>query len=104
MYTSSQVLPLVLVGYEVDGQFFYVYQETPMPTELDELDIRLKSLSMFGQNNATWSISKGWNPWVNHLHMTSLCDHCNLATNAHYSQYSAQSPLGLFNVIWRGVV
>ena len=40
MYTSSKVLPLVLVGYEVDGQFFYVYQETPMPTELDELDIR----------------------------------------------------------------
>ena len=40
MYTSAHALPLTLVGYEVDGQFFYVYQETPMPSDLVELDIR----------------------------------------------------------------
>lgn len=40
MYTDTKPLPLVLVGYEVDGRFFYVYQEAPKPNDLTELDIR----------------------------------------------------------------
>lgn len=36
---KGQVLPLNLVGYEVEGKFFWVYQETVQPPELEGLKI-----------------------------------------------------------------
>jgi hypothetical protein len=37
-------LPLKLVGYELDGKFFWVYQETQQPTKLTDLIIRHDAL------------------------------------------------------------
>ena len=35
----SETLPLDTVGYEVEGRFFWVYQETPKPAELGVLRV-----------------------------------------------------------------
>jgi hypothetical protein len=37
-------LPLTMVGYELEGQFFWVYQETKQPTVLNNLTIRHDAL------------------------------------------------------------
>ena len=38
--SNQQPLPLKMVGVELEGQFFWVYQETTQPTTLDNLTIR----------------------------------------------------------------
>lgn len=42
--SSKQPLPLKEVGFEVDGKFFWVYQETAQPPQLDGLKIRHDAL------------------------------------------------------------
>ncbi|MDF2176684.1 hypothetical protein P2G88_00285 [Aliiglaciecola sp. CAU 1673] len=37
-------LPLSLVGFELEGKFFWVYQETPIPVELTNLSVRHNAL------------------------------------------------------------
>ena len=45
LYTSNQQpLPLKMVGVELEGQFFWVYQETMQPTRLENLTIRHDAL------------------------------------------------------------
>ena len=41
---AGQTLPLHLVGHELDGKYFWVYQETTQPTELQNLSIRHNAL------------------------------------------------------------
>ena len=40
----EQPLPLKVVGVELEGKFFWVYQETAQPTELDNMTIRYDAL------------------------------------------------------------
>ncbi len=40
----AQALPLKMVGFEIEGKFFWVYQETTQPTELANLSIRHNAL------------------------------------------------------------
>ena len=42
--SDEQPLPLKMVGVELDGQFFWVYQETTQPTQLDNMTIRHNAL------------------------------------------------------------
>lgn len=42
--SSEQTLALNTVGHELDGKFFWVYQETAQPTKLDNLTIRHDAL------------------------------------------------------------
>jgi hypothetical protein len=42
--SNEQPLPLKMVGVELDGQFFWVYQETTQPTKLDNMTIRHNAL------------------------------------------------------------
>jgi hypothetical protein len=45
MYNQGgEVLPLTLVGHELDGKHFWVYQETLQPTELQHLTVRHNAL------------------------------------------------------------
>jgi len=44
MYTNNKPLELTLIGYENDGQFFWVYQETTEPPALEKLSIRHNAL------------------------------------------------------------
>lgn len=44
MFTSGNALKLTSVGYESDGQFFWVYQEAPEPPVLESLSIRHNAL------------------------------------------------------------
>jgi hypothetical protein len=37
---NEQAYALKLVGFEVEGRFFWVYQEMPLPTDLTELTVR----------------------------------------------------------------
>ncbi|MGS2721033.1 DUF6702 family protein [Paraglaciecola aestuariivivens] len=41
---QGQALPLSMVGYEIDGKFFWVYQETTQPTQLADLTISHNAL------------------------------------------------------------
>jgi len=41
---GGEVLPLTLVGHELDGKHFWVYQETLQPTELQHLTVRHNAL------------------------------------------------------------
>ena len=41
---DKQPLPLKKVGYEADGKFFWVYQETEQPAKLENLIVRNDSL------------------------------------------------------------
>ncbi|MFT7687234.1 MAG: hypothetical protein ACI9FB_002586 [Candidatus Azotimanducaceae bacterium] len=41
---SGEVMPLTLVGYELEGKHFWVYQETAQPTELQNLSVRHNAL------------------------------------------------------------
>lgn len=41
---QGQTLPLKLLGYEVEGKFFYVYQELPIPANLKGLVIKQSAL------------------------------------------------------------
>ena len=41
---AGAALPLTLVGHELDGRYFWVYQETAQPTELQNLTIRHNAL------------------------------------------------------------
>jgi hypothetical protein len=42
--SDEQPLPLKLVGVELDGKFFWVYQETTQPTKMDNMTIRHDAL------------------------------------------------------------
>lgn len=42
--SEGKSLPLKMVGVELEGQFFWVYQETTQPTQLDNLTIRHDAL------------------------------------------------------------
>ena len=42
--SAQQHLPLKMVGVELDGKFFWVYQETTQPTKLDNMTIRHDAL------------------------------------------------------------
>ena len=42
--SNEQPLPLKMVGVELEGQFFWVYQETTQPTKLDNMTIRHNAL------------------------------------------------------------
>lgn len=42
--SNQQLLPLKMVGVELEGQFFWVYQETTQPATLDNLTIRHDAL------------------------------------------------------------
>ena len=42
--SDGQLLPLKMVGVELDGKFFWVYQETTQPTTLDNMTIRHDAL------------------------------------------------------------
>jgi len=42
--SDAQQLSLKMVGVELDGKFFWVYQETTQPTKLDNLTIRHDAL------------------------------------------------------------
>lgn len=44
MESEGEVLPLTLVGHEIDGKFFWVYQETAQIDNLDGLAIRHNAL------------------------------------------------------------
>lgn len=44
LYTNSKSIPLTSVGYENDGLFFWVYQETTEPPALKDLSIRHNAL------------------------------------------------------------
>lgn len=44
MFNSGNALKLTSVGYESDGQFFWVYQETTEPPALENLSIRHNAL------------------------------------------------------------
>ena len=44
MFNSGNDLKLTSVGYESDGQFFWVYQETTEPPALENLSIRHNAL------------------------------------------------------------
>jgi hypothetical protein len=45
LFDSNQTsLPLKMVGVELEGKFFWVYQETIQPTKLDNLTIRHDAL------------------------------------------------------------
>jgi len=41
---AGERLPLTLVGHELDGKHFWVYQETAQPTELQNLTVRHNAL------------------------------------------------------------
>ncbi|KFZ30961.1 hypothetical protein IDSA_07785 [Pseudidiomarina salinarum] len=41
---DGQPLPLELVGYQVDGADFWIYQEAPIPAELEGLQMQHKAL------------------------------------------------------------
>jgi hypothetical protein len=42
--SAQQPLPLKMVGVELDGKFFWVYQETTQPTKQDNMTIRHDAL------------------------------------------------------------
>jgi hypothetical protein len=42
--SDKQSLPLKMVGVELDGKFFWVYQETTQPTKMDNMTIRHDAL------------------------------------------------------------
>ena len=42
--SAGKVLPLSKVGFEIDGKFFWVYQETPEPVALTELSVQHNAL------------------------------------------------------------
>jgi hypothetical protein len=42
--SDEQLLPLKMVGVELDGKFFWVYQETTQPTKMDNMTIRHDAL------------------------------------------------------------
>jgi hypothetical protein len=44
MYASDKPLQLTQIGFESDGQFFWVYQETTEPPVLENLTIRHNAL------------------------------------------------------------
>ena len=44
MFANGSALQLTSVGYESDGQFFWVYQETTEPPALDNLSIQHNAL------------------------------------------------------------
>ena len=41
---EQQSLPLKMVGVELEGQFFWVYQETTQPTKLNNMTVRHNAL------------------------------------------------------------
>ena len=41
---NQQSLPLKMVGVELDGKFFWVYQETSQPTKLNNMTVRHNAL------------------------------------------------------------
>ncbi|MGJ8680452.1 DUF6702 family protein [Paraglaciecola sp.] len=41
---QQKPLPLKVVGYEIEGQFFWVYQETKQPAKLENLSIQHDAL------------------------------------------------------------
>nr|WP_241737484.1 DUF6702 family protein [Neptunicella marina] len=41
---DDKPLPLSKVGFEIDGKFFWVYQETDIPVELHNLSVRHNAL------------------------------------------------------------
>lgn len=41
---AGETLPLTLVGHELDGKHFWVYQETAQPTKLQNLTVRHNAL------------------------------------------------------------
>lgn len=41
---EDKALPLALVGFELEGKFFWVYQETPIPVALDRLSVKHNAL------------------------------------------------------------
>ena len=50
MFASGNDLKLMSVGYESDGQFFWVYQETPEPPALENLSIGHNALRDIWEN------------------------------------------------------
>ena len=50
MFSSGNALHLISVGYESDGQFFWVYQETTEPPGLENLSIRHNALRDIWEN------------------------------------------------------
>jgi hypothetical protein len=44
LFDDDQPLPLKMVGVELDGKFFWVYQETTQPTKIDNMTIRHDAL------------------------------------------------------------
>jgi hypothetical protein len=52
-FPNNEALPLTLVGYEVDGKHFWVYQETPKPEHIVGLQIVHNALRdiWFAQTN-----------------------------------------------------
>ncbi|MDO6695209.1 hypothetical protein Q4574_18065 [Aliiglaciecola sp. 3_MG-2023] len=42
--SQQQALPLKVVGHEIEGKFFWVYQETTQPAKLENLSIRHDAL------------------------------------------------------------
>lgn len=44
MDLNGQPLPLALVGYQVDGADFWIYQEAPIPADIDGLQMQHKAL------------------------------------------------------------
>lgn len=42
--SSEQLLPLKMVGVEIDGKFLWVYQETTQPTKMENMSIRHNAL------------------------------------------------------------
>ncbi|MBN7828151.1 hypothetical protein J0A66_23230, partial [Bowmanella dokdonensis] len=41
---DGQALPLGAVGFETEGKFFWVYQETPTPVTLEALSVKHNAL------------------------------------------------------------
>ena len=42
--SEQQSLPLKMIGVELEGQFFWVYQETTQPTKLNNMTVRHNAL------------------------------------------------------------
>ncbi|MEP4890911.1 MAG: DUF6702 family protein [Aliiglaciecola sp.] len=42
--SQQKALPLKVVGHEIEGKFFWVYQETTQPAKLENLSIRYDAL------------------------------------------------------------
>ena len=44
MKNDNKVLPLKKVGFEIDGKFLWVYQETPIPNHVESLKVKHNAL------------------------------------------------------------